>query len=73
MTASQIIGILLIILGIFSLSYEKITYKKEEKIIDLGPIKATTEKHETIPLPPLLGGLSLVGGIILLLWKEPKK
>jgi hypothetical protein len=73
MTPSRIIGILLIVIGIFALSYDKITYTKEEKIVDLGPIKATAEKHETIPLPPILGGLALAGGFILLIMKEPKR
>jgi hypothetical protein len=34
--------------------------------VDLGPIQVTTEQHKTIPLPPILGGLALVGGIVLL-------
>jgi hypothetical protein len=61
------LGIALIVLGVVSLAYQGITYTTQEKVIDLGPLKATVEKKETIPLPPLLGGLSLVGGIVLLI------
>ena len=67
MTRTTILGIALIVLGVVSLAYQGITYTTQEKVIDLGPLKATVEKKETIPLPPLLGGLSLVGGIVLLI------
>ena len=62
-----IIGIVLIVLGVISFAYQGITYTTSEKIVDLGPIKATKEKKETIPLPPVLGGIALVGGIALLI------
>lgn len=63
----MIVGILLIILGIISLAYQGITYTTREKVIDLGPIQATAEKKKTIPLPPILGGLALAGGIVLVI------
>jgi hypothetical protein len=58
-----LIGIVLILFGIVALSYDQITYKTKEKIIDIGPIHATAEREKSIPLPPLLGGLALVAGI----------
>jgi uncharacterized membrane protein len=60
-----LLGIALILLGIVALAYQGITYKSREKIIDLGPIEATAEKEKTVPLPPLLGGLALAGGVVL--------
>jgi uncharacterized membrane protein len=60
------IGILLIILGGLALAYQGFTYTHQEKVLDLGPIHATAEKHERVPIPPILGGLALVGGIALL-------
>jgi len=63
----QIVGIALIALGIVAFAYQGITYTSKEKAIDLGPIQVTTEKTNTIPLPPLLGGIVLVGGIVLLI------
>jgi hypothetical protein len=61
-----IIAIVLIAIGVVSLAYQGITYTTREKIIDLGPIKATADKERTIPLPPILGGLALAGGVALL-------
>lgn len=61
-----IIAIVLIAIGVVSLAYQGITYTTREKIIDLGPIKATADREKTIPLPPILGGLALAGGVVLL-------
>jgi hypothetical protein len=60
-----LIGIILIVLGVVALAYQGITYTTREKVLDIGPIEATAEKQKTIPLPPIVGGLALVGGIIL--------
>jgi uncharacterized membrane protein len=65
-TTTTILGIALIVLGVVAFAYQGITYTTREKIIDLGPVEATVEKEKTIPLPPILGGLALVGGIVLL-------
>jgi hypothetical protein len=67
MTPLRIIGIALLVLGLISLAYQGITYTTSEKVVDIGPIKATKETKKTIPLPPILGGAALVGGIVLLL------
>ena len=61
-----IIAIILIALGIAALAYQGITYTTREKVIDIGPIHMTAEKTKTIPLPPILGAIALVGGIVLL-------
>jgi hypothetical protein len=67
MKPAGIVGIILIIIGIISLVYGGFTYTKREKVLDIGPIQATEEKQHTIPFPPLLGGICLVGGIVLII------
>lgn len=66
MRGASIAGILLIILGVISLAYQGITYTTHKKVLDVGPIQATKEEHKTIPLPPIIGAVALVGGIALL-------
>jgi hypothetical protein len=66
MRPKTIIAIILIILGIAAFVYQGITYTTREKVVDVGPIQMTTEKTKTIPLPPILGAIALVGGIVLL-------
>ena len=60
-----LVGIALILLGIVALAYQGITYTSREKVIDVGPLQASVDTKKTIPLSPLLGGLVLVGGIVL--------
>jgi hypothetical protein len=60
-----LVGVALIVLGIVAFAYQGITYTSREKIIDIGPFQATADTEKTIPLSPLLGGLALVGGIVL--------
>ena len=62
---AMLIGIALIALGLIALVYQGITYTTREKVVDLGPLKITAQKEKTIPLPPILGGLALAGGIVL--------
>ena len=62
----MLIGISLIALGLVTLVYQGITYTTSEKVVDLGPLKITAQKEKTIPLPPILGGLALAGGIVLI-------
>jgi hypothetical protein len=62
----SLVGILLVVLGALALAYQGITYTHREKIVDIGPIHATADKQEEIPLPPVLGGLALLVGVGLL-------
>ena len=67
MRPAGLIGVLLIVLGVLALAYQGFTYTKREKVLDLGPIHATTEKKETVPLPPILGVVALGAGVVLVL------
>ena len=60
------VGILLIVLGALVLAYQGINYTRQKKVFDVGSVHLTTETHERIPLPPILGGLGLAGGVVLL-------
>jgi flagellar basal body-associated protein FliL len=61
-----IIAIILIAVGIVALAYQGITYVTREKVVDIGSVQVTSEKTKTIPLPPIVGAIALVGGIVLL-------
>ena len=63
--AITLVGIALILLGIVAFAYQGISYTSREKVIDIGPLQASVDTKKTIPLSPLLGGLVLVGGIVL--------
>ncbi|MFZ3065440.1 MAG: DUF3185 domain-containing protein [Nitrospirota bacterium] len=67
MKTNTLIAIILITIGIVAFAYQGITYTTREKVVDLGPIHMTAEKTRTLPLPPIVGGIALVGGIVLLI------
>jgi len=66
MKAITLIGIVLVVLGALALAYQGITFTRTEKVLDLGPIHATQETQDRIPVPPILGGVALIGGVALL-------
>lgn len=66
MKASPILAIVLIVLGVAALAYQGFSYTTREKAIDLGPIQVTAEKTHDVPLPPIIGAIAIVGGIVLL-------
>ena len=67
MRPAGIIGIILIIIGVVALALGGIRYTQREKVIDAGPLQVSADKEKTIPLPPILGGLCLAGGIVLVI------
>ena len=72
MKTNSLIGIILIVIGIVALAYQGITYTTREKVVDLGPIQVSADKTRTFPLPPIVGGIALVGGIVLLVMGSRK-
>jgi hypothetical protein len=64
--AATIAGVILTTIGVIALLFGGFSYTKREKILDVGPIEATTERRETIAVPPILGGLAVAGGLALL-------
>jgi hypothetical protein len=72
MKTNMLIGIILIVVGIIAFAYQGITYTTREKVIDLGPLQVTADKTKTLPLPPIVGGIALVGGIVLLVMGSKK-
>jgi len=65
MKPAMMLGILLIVLGALALAYQGFNYTKQEKVLDVGPIHATAEEQKHVSIPPILGALALVGGIVL--------
>jgi hypothetical protein len=67
MKAITAIGIGLLVIGVVALVYQGVTYTTREKVLEVGPVEVTTERRKTIPLPPVLGGIALAGGIVLVI------
>ncbi len=65
MRPATIIGILLILIGIAGFAMGGFSFTHEKKDVDLGPLQVSQEKKETVPIPPILSGIALLGGIAL--------
>jgi hypothetical protein len=61
------LGVALIILGIIALAYQGFSYTVPKREADLGPVHVTKEEKHTVPLPPILGALALIGGIAVVI------
>jgi hypothetical protein len=61
----RVFGVVLIVLGVLALVYGGITYTKREKVLDLGPVEASVDKKERIPLSPIAGGIAVAAGLAL--------
>lgn len=60
-----VVGVLLIVLGVVALAYQSFTYTSREKVAEIGPFKATVEHEKTVPVPPILGGVLVAAGVVL--------
>ena len=68
-----VLGLLLAILGIFALVYQGFSYSRQNNVLDVGPIHATLNETQHVPLPPIIGGLALLGGVTLLVMGAKQK
>lgn len=69
----KLVGIVLVILGLVGLAYGGMTWTTKEKVVDLGPLEVTHDKTQSLPLPPIAGGVCLIAGVALLLAGARKK
>ena len=61
------IGVVLILLGAAALVWQKVSYTQRETVVEVGPVNITAETKKTIPLPPILGGVAMAGGVVLII------
>ena len=66
MNTTKLLAIALIAVGIIAFAYQGITYTSRDNVVDLGPLHVTAERSHTLPLPPIVGAIALIGGIALL-------
>ena len=68
-----LVGIVLVVLGVLALAYQGINYNRQKTVMNVGPMQVSAETHERLPLPPILGGLALAGGVVLLVFGAKQK
>jgi drug/metabolite transporter (DMT)-like permease len=65
MKPGAVVGLVLIVLGVLGLALGGFSFTHKEKVLDIGPIEATADEKESVPVPPILGVLAIVGGVVL--------
>jgi hypothetical protein len=73
MKSTTVLGLLLTVLGILALAYQGFSYTRREKVLDIGPIHATADSREHVAVPPIVGGLALAAGAVLLIMGAKQK
>ncbi len=66
MSARQIVGLALVVVGIVALIWGGVFWTNQKTVLDAGPLQVTTSDRDGVRVPPVVGGLALVGGIVLL-------
>lgn len=66
MNTTSLAGILLLLIAITAFAYQGFTYTTSENVVDIGALQISKDTDHSIALPPVVGGIALVGGVILL-------
>jgi len=66
MKGTMLLGVILLIAGLVGLESPMITYTKTDKVVDIGPVEVTAERERHVPVPPVVGGLAAVAGLVII-------
>ena len=73
MSVVRIAGLVLVAIGLVGLIWGGVSWTSEKTVVDVGPFEARAEQRETIPVPPIVGGIALVAGILLLVVPDRRR
>jgi uncharacterized membrane protein YidH (DUF202 family) len=65
MKAATVVGVLLILVGVVGFAMGGFSFTHEKKDVDLGPVQIEHQQKKTVPIPPVLSVIALVGGVAL--------
>ena len=65
MKPATIIGAILILVGIVGFAVGGFSFTHEHQDAKIGPLDIEHKQTSTVPIPPILSGIALVGGIAL--------
>jgi hypothetical protein len=66
MKGTMLLGVILLVAGLAGLAWPVISYTTTEKVVDVGPIEVTAERERRLPVPPIVGGLAAVAGLVII-------
>ena len=67
MKPAGILGLILIVIGIVVLAYGGFaSFTTKENVAKLGPLEVNKENEHRVPVGPIVGGVCIVGGVLML-------
>jgi uncharacterized membrane protein YidH (DUF202 family) len=73
MSLRRIIGIVLIVIGLTGVLWGGFSWTREKKVLDIGPLEAHTRERQTLPISPVIGGVLLVSGVLLVIVPDRRR
>jgi hypothetical protein len=73
MTAKRIAGLVLIVLGVVVFLWGGVFWTDRDTVLDAGPLQVQTENREGVAIPPVLGGIAVIAGIVLMVLPERRR
>ena len=73
MSARRIVGLALIVIGIVTLAWGGVFWTDRDTLVDAGPLEISSEEREGFALPPVVGIIALVGGIVLMVVPDRRR
>jgi uncharacterized membrane protein YidH (DUF202 family) len=73
MSVKRIIGILLVVIGLTGLLWGGFSWTREKKVLDIGPLEAHTRERQTLPISPVIGGVLLICGVVLVIAPDRRR
>ena len=68
MKSNGVLGIILVVVGIIMLAYGGYSYyTTQENVAKIGPLEINKQEKHPVPIGPIVGGVCIVGGILLLM------
>ncbi len=67
------LAILLIALGLAGMIVGGLTWTRSVKVVDIGPIEVNKQERSSLPIPPIVGAVGLLAGVILLAYGKPRQ
>lgn len=62
----RILGIVLLVIGALILGYGGFSYISRDKVVDAGPIQVSADRQHDVFIPPIIGGVAVVAGVVML-------
>jgi drug/metabolite transporter (DMT)-like permease len=73
MSVKRIVGLVLIVVGIVALVWGGVFWTDSDTLVDAGPLEITTQERDGVALPPVLGIIALIGGIVLMVVPDRRR